>query len=42
MFGLPGHSDWLVTLVSRMAGRVTIHLFGVPEGFAASLDLARA
>ena len=25
----------------EMAGRVTIHLFGVPEGFAASLDLAR-
>lgn len=26
----------------EMAGRVTIRLFGVPEDFAASLDLARA
>lgn len=26
----------------EMAGRVTIHLFGVPEDFAASLDMARA
>ncbi|HLX57397.1 MAG TPA: hypothetical protein VKR83_10255 [Ktedonobacteraceae bacterium] len=38
IIGYRGWNGWLVTRAPS-AGKVTIHLFGVPENFAASLGL---